>query len=286
MVKINIVRPPKVSIPGKGSFWKQIGMMVLGTTISLALTISVAAYMDHQQRAKDRRLTAMMVLSNIENSAHHFEQMSDELAKLDTVGAWLLGQPLEKLELMPEKELSQLINRATMLRILSHDESAERIFSNNIDTWKNMGDFQFVDRVGACFAMINNAEKYWSDWVGETDDAIKTINANPDQYEGKTVPLKLLRDSDMRNRIRRIHNFKAWTLYIAELIRYNNRKSMVLVGITEEEVKAFTDERNTDVQTDKEIPQAHYTPSLQLDSLNTLSKLSAHLDSLEQAARQ
>ena len=122
--------------------------------------------------------------------------------------------------------------------------------------------------------------------MGETDDAIKTINANPDQYEGKTVTLKLLRDSDMRNRIRRTHNFKAWTLYVAELIRYNNRKSMVLIGITEEEVKAFTDERDADVQTDKEIPQAHYTPGLQLDSLTTLTKLSAHLDSLEQAARQ
>ena len=267
-------------------FWKQIFIIIIGTTISILLTIGSSQLLERRQRAKDRRLTAMMVLSNIETSARHFEQMSNELAKLDTVGAWLLGQPLEKLELMPEKELSQLFNRATMLRILSHDESAERIFSNNIDTWKNMGNFQFVDRVGACFAMIKNAEKYWSDWVGETDDAIKTINANPDQYEGKTVTLKLLRDSDMRNRIRRTHNFKAWTLYIAELIRYNNRKSMVLIGITEEEVKAFTDERNADVQTDKEIPQAHYTPGLQLDSLTTLTKLSAHLDSLEQAARQ
>ena len=61
---------------------------------------------------------------------------------------------------------------------------------------------------------------------------------------------------------------------------------MALIGITEEEVRAFTDERNNVVQTDKEIPQAHYTPDLQLDSLTTLSKLSARLDSLEQAARQ
>lgn len=267
-------------------FWKQIFIIIIGTTISIVLTIGSSQLLERRQRVKDRRLTAMMVLSNIEKSARLFEQMSDELARLDTVGAWLLGQPMEKLELMPEKELSQLFNRATMLRIMSHDESAERIFSNNIDTWKNMGNFQFVDRVGACFAMINNAEKYWSDWVGETDNAIKTIKANPDRYEGKTITLKLLRDSDMRNRIHRTHNFKAWTRYVSELIRYNNREVMAFVGITEEEVKAFTDERNNVGQTHKEIPQAHYTPDLQLDSLTTLSKLSAHLDSLEQAARQ
>ena len=268
------------------NFWKQIFVIIIGTTISILLTIGSSQLLERRQRAKDRRLTAMMVLSNIENSARMFEQMSDELARLDTVGAWLLCQPLEKLELMPGTELSRLFNKVTSLRIMSHDESAEKIFSNNIDTWKNMGNFQFVDRVGACFSMINNAEKYWGDWVSEMDNAIKTINANPDQYEGKTITLKLLRDSDIRNRIRRIHNFKAWTLYVSELIRYNNRKSMALIGITEEEVRAFTDERNNVVQTDKEIPQAHYTPDLQLDSLTTLSKLSARLDSLEQAARQ
>ena len=35
------MKPPKVNVDAKGnSFWKQIGMIVIGTTISLLLTIA------------------------------------------------------------------------------------------------------------------------------------------------------------------------------------------------------------------------------------------------------
>lgn len=37
------MKPPKVNVDAKGnSFWKQIGMIVIGTTISLLLTIAAA----------------------------------------------------------------------------------------------------------------------------------------------------------------------------------------------------------------------------------------------------
>lgn len=39
--------------------------------------------------------------------------------------------------------------------IIRHDQTAETIFSSNIDTWKNMGNFQFVDNVGVCFSQMN-----------------------------------------------------------------------------------------------------------------------------------
>ena len=41
MSQIKIMKPPKVNVDAKGnSFWKQIGMIVIGTTISLLLTIA------------------------------------------------------------------------------------------------------------------------------------------------------------------------------------------------------------------------------------------------------
>ena len=35
MAKINIIRPSKVSVDARKAFWKQLGMLVLGTPISL-----------------------------------------------------------------------------------------------------------------------------------------------------------------------------------------------------------------------------------------------------------
>ena len=63
MASINIIRPPKIKVDGKGkSFWSQIGMIIIGTTISLVLTIVAAQLLESHQRAKDRRLSALMVM--------------------------------------------------------------------------------------------------------------------------------------------------------------------------------------------------------------------------------
>lgn len=51
-------------------------MIVIGTTISLVLTIVAAKLMEVNQRAKDRRLSAMMVMSNIEVFARNAEELS------------------------------------------------------------------------------------------------------------------------------------------------------------------------------------------------------------------
>ena len=87
----------------------------MGTTISLIVTISAAQILERHQRAKDRRLTAMMVLSNIESSARSFEDMSNTLGHADTVGTWLLAQPMEELKLMPDDELARFVNDVTTL---------------------------------------------------------------------------------------------------------------------------------------------------------------------------
>ena len=39
----NIINPPEVNVtPKRGGFWKQLGMLVLGTTVSLVFTFGTA----------------------------------------------------------------------------------------------------------------------------------------------------------------------------------------------------------------------------------------------------
>lgn len=256
----------------RNGFWNQMGAIVLGTTLSLIVTIAAAQILERHQRAKDRRLTAMMVLSNIESSAKSFDDMSNTLAHADTVEAWLLAQPMEMLELMPEDKLTRFINDVTSLNIFVHDETAENIFSNNIDTWKNMKNFQFVDHVGQCFAVIDAAEQYYADWVMEVDRATKAISANPEQYEGRNFALKCLNSDDVRSKIARIHKFRGWLRYVAEVVRYYNRENMSIIGIPEEEVKAFTDELKKEVEFNEKKPNAYdyYFPEIDPDSITTI----------------
>lgn len=148
MAKLNIIRPPKVNVDARKNFWKQIGMIVIGTTISLLLTITAATLMEKHQRAKDRKLSAMMVLSNIEMFSRMLDEHAEVVASTDSVATWLLSKPIEELELLPEDELNNLIDRATATFFITYDKSTEQIFSKNIETWKNVGNVQFIDMVG------------------------------------------------------------------------------------------------------------------------------------------
>ena len=59
---------PKFGRDQTGRGWlKELLMTFLGTTISIVLTFGTSAWLDHRQQIKNRRQTAMMVLSNIED---------------------------------------------------------------------------------------------------------------------------------------------------------------------------------------------------------------------------
>ena len=152
MNKPNIVPPSKVDDKGiRGGFWKQFGMLVLGTTVSLVLTFGTAQVIEKKQRANDRRLTAFMVMSNIESFAQQLDTAWIQAASADTAVAWLLNIPEDSLDEMTLSELLPIITKAKSIGFINYDKTTESIFSNNIDTWKNMGNFQFIDIVGTCF---------------------------------------------------------------------------------------------------------------------------------------
>lgn len=284
MAKLNIIRPPKVNVKTpKGSFWKQIGMIVIGTTISLVLTITAAQLMEHHQRAKDRKLSAMMVMSNIEKFARNMEEHEQYLCRLDSTAAWLLNTPAEDLELLPEEELSSLIDQTTAFIFITYDKSAENIFSNNIETWKNMGNVQFIDRVGECFSSMHQVEDYWNKWMSDASETIFDIKSHPENYEGGTMPVKIIRSEKVRHTMRGIHFFRAWFSNVAATMRYQNRRNMEAIGITEQEVMDFTDAREQGEKVSEDSPDVSQflTAPLSRDSLTTKRDLDARLEELK-----
>ena len=87
MTKINIIRPPKINLDHRKGFWKQLGMLIIGTTISLSFTIAAAKLTENIQRAKGRRLSAMMVMSNIESFARTLEARAERMAPADSLSS-------------------------------------------------------------------------------------------------------------------------------------------------------------------------------------------------------
>lgn len=284
MVKLNIVKPPRINLGGKKmGFWKQIGMIVLGTTISLILTLLTAKITDNIQRAKDRRLSAMMVMSNIEKFARNLEEIASYMASNDSTAAWLLSKEVEELEFMPEEVLDNMLGKSFDMLYLTYDKSAENIFTNNMETWKNMGNVKFIDRVGECFSAMNKVEERWNKWVVETEGIMLDIKGHPEEYEGGNIAMKCLHSEKVRHTLKGVHYWRAWLYYMAATMRYHNQSNMEAIGISEQEVMDYTDAREVGDENQNPIPDFgnYYKGPFSSDSLTTFGEYDALLEEVK-----
>ena len=273
---------PQTEKDGK-NFWKNLFRTILGTTISILLTFGTNALIQRHRKVQDRKMTAMMVMSNIESFARTLETRSNRMAPSDSIAAWLLCTSYEDLELLPEKELSHLIDRATTVATLNHDHTAENVFSNSIETWKNVNNVQFIDNVGSCFSAINGVEEQFNQWAKGVPEAMQDVYVNPDKYEGSTISMKLMRSDRVRNALNGIHNRRCWLRYAAATLRFFNLQNMAAIGISEHEVMEFTNVREEDEDNTGTPPDVNsfYTNAYTLDSLTTLTHLTKRIEELK-----
>ena len=253
------------------NFLSQMWTIILGTTISLIVTIVAAQILERNHRAKDRRLSAMMVMSNIESYAQILESAYGYMGHADTVSAWLLNLPLDKVDSLDQNSLLSLMDEVMYIPIFVYDKTTEGIFSDDIETWKNMGNFQFIDNVGKCFSNMHTIEEEWTAFSEEMDEVRDAVLYHPEQYTGSSWGSKYLKNPVFRQILRNFHNRKCWLQNNIEKIRYHNYVNMVTIGITEQELLEFIEMREKEVEVDREKPgDIIYTPNINPDSITTI----------------
>lgn len=253
------------------NFLSQMWTIILGTTISLIVTIVAAQILERNHRAKDRRLSAMMVMSNIESYAQILEAAYSYMEHADTVSAWLLNLPLDKVDSFDQDSLLSLMDEVMYIPIFVYDKTTEGIFSDDIETWKNMGNFQFIDNVGKCFSNMHTIEEEWTAFSEEMDEVRDAVLYHPEQYTGSSWGSKYLNDPVFRQILRNFHNRRCWLQNKIEKIRYHNYVNMVTIGITEQELLEFIEMREKEIEVDREKPgDIIYTPNINPDSITTI----------------
>lgn len=254
------------------NWWKDLSVAIVATTVSIGLTFGTAALVDHYKRKENRKMTALMVLSNIESFIRGMEDQCEAFARKDTVATWLLRLPLEQVPKMDQDSLMDYLEEVNKIAMLVHDKTSESIFTNNIETWENLGNFGFIDHVGETFMGMNWIIEQWDKEIQENNSAFYRITSNPDAFPGETRAEKYLRDPQVRSCISHIHALRQWLESNVYMFRDVNRKSMWLIGLTEKEVMAFTDTRMSDQEYGDEVAdtELEYNPSPRPENLDTM----------------
>ena len=116
-----------------------------------------------------------MVMSSIESFARTLDESAKDWDRMDSVAVWLLRLPIDEVARLGDDPFEAAVQEVFQAPIIRHDNTAETIFSSNIDTWKNLGSFRFVDNVGACFSYMN-----WIEEEPEPDYSV-FVKSHPDK---------------------------------------------------------------------------------------------------------
>jgi len=261
---------------------KDLLVAFAATTLSIILTFGTTGVINRVKQKQERRLTALMVMSSIEQFARDLEEIEEDLAYKDSLATWLLSLTPKDVTTLGNDQLEVVYHTALDLIVATRDKTSETIFSSHIDTWKNMGNFKFIDNVGWCFSYMDLIAKDYNSFVNDITAANNRIVLHPNDYPGNTKMEKLLRDEEIKSGLKRIHHTRGYLSFNAVNLRMENRNNMRLIGISEKEVMDFTDnlgaaddyEEDVLSQFDFDMPEidadsvaAHISIPRQLDSL-------------------
>ena len=267
----------------KNSWVKDLLVAFAATTLSIVLTFGTTGVVNRIKQKQERKLTALMVMSSIEEYAHYLEVLGNEdLARVDSVAAWLLSLPIEDVVKLGDEPLAEALDVIAGIPVVVHDHSAETIFSSNIDTWKRMGNFRFIDNVGSCFSAMNGMEEYFNEEFAQYNAARTAVLDHPSDYPGGSKAEKLLRNELFRRQLLQPNYFRRWLPYCAEVLREANRHNMHMMGITEKEVLDFTENKGVgDKYEEKYVDIFDFEkPQLDIDSLAMQLSYARQADSL------
>lgn len=261
---------------------KDLLVAFAATTLSIILTFGTTMVVNHVKQKKERKLTALMVMSSIEQFVRNLEYIEKDTGHRDSLATWLLSIPVETLAKIDDEPLEEAFRAAINLPIITHDKTAETIFSSQIDTWKNMGNFKFVENVGKCFSEMSFIEEHFNERAEDIVRTSENIIFHPDDYQGSTMIEKRLRNEQVRRQLTLPHILRGWVrFYIADL-RKVNRNNMRLIGITEKEVMDYTDDFGAaDEYDDEELNLFDFdVPDINTDSLAMHLSFARQVDSM------
>ena len=75
---------------------KDLLVAFAATTLSIILTFGTTGVINRIKQKQERKLTALMVMSSIEQFARELDELEEILAHKDSVATWLLSIPIEE----------------------------------------------------------------------------------------------------------------------------------------------------------------------------------------------
>ena len=231
------------------SRWPQFLISVLGTAIGVALTFSLNGLRANNKQEQAQRLTAIMVIHDIDNTIDILKTWKRQEASADTLLHYAMDNK-NHLDKLPYDTLTSIFNHLVSSNsALRFDTSKEEIFNSDLDTWQNLGSVQFLDNVQSFFydrqeLQVINENPEWKAPI-PYDDYLELVMGrgimSQEQFRQLVIPFLKEKLSDKRvsyyvdNASYRVNQLSQMIDHWTDL----NEENKFLMGITDQEMEDY-----------------------------------------------
>ena len=212
---------------------KQFLLSLLATSVSIALTFGTAAIIDYKSKQKAKREIVMMVMYDMYNTIQTVEE-ADSMLRLSVETQRQIAEDTTKFKQM-QYELAHLIPR------VEYTETAERIFSTNIETINTVGNVLFTEIVAEFYQQRNTYKTVICDSI-----------MNRFSNEKPLTTLKSTLDFEYTFEAIISHSF-------LQEMKYKFDQCKQMMDVSDEEIEIYQKERR---QIDRDAPNLKETDSL------------------------
>ena len=225
-------------------FWTQALSCTLGTVIGIVLTFGTSAWIERREQQATERTAALMVIHNLDGFCNDLEETVNYLQSADSINMKVLAAK-DRLETVSEDTLELFVSGFFSFQFSPNDQTAETIFSSNIETWKSIGSSEFIELAGQCFSAKRFLMKFQERLEAEknvlTDMFMKTIVYADNPTESvREIAATILSYATFRSFVKKQHD-----LYLRgmqeglKVLRKQTDNCKRLMDVTDEELQQF-----------------------------------------------
>ena len=161
----------------QNGFWKELGMTILATTISIALTFGTAQLIEKSKNKQYGREAVMMVINDMNSYIATFHRFAKDEERHSDIAKYVMSH-IDSLEYLPTDTINDVLNYLKYRNLYRFDDTNEKIFQSSQDTWKNIDNMTVINLIQNFYRERSEA----ADYINTTFYFTRPIS-NEDVYE-------------------------------------------------------------------------------------------------------
>ena len=130
----------------KGTFWKELFLTFIATTISIILTFGTAHLIEQKQKKNAGRQAAMMIIHDMDQNVEMMRNLSKTEDNAYECSKYVLDN-IDKIDAISVDTLNVVLNFLLRNEGIQFNDSKEKVFHSSQDSWKNIDNANFIDLV-------------------------------------------------------------------------------------------------------------------------------------------